>query len=171
MYVNKSSLKHPDLDWAIYRNTIDQCMNEIKTIIGNLIPPHINEFGLSYAFEMHLTQIKKTNDCQIFFDSKISLKLQRISQTMIFRILIELLNNSIKHAKASEVNISISEDEEWITLLFEDNGIGYNIKDTKPGIGLNSINSRVRFLHGKIETTSNKNGTTNIIEIPVHVNI
>ena len=87
----------------------------------------------------------------------------------LFRIIQELTTNIIKHAQANHATINISLDEEDITVLIEDNGIGMNASqiDLKKGMGLHSIKTRVEHLEGSftIDSTPGK-GTTIIMNIP-----
>ena len=87
---------------------------------------------------------------------------------ILYRIVQEGINNTLKHAKASELHISLEKDEEGIRLSIEDNGIGFdtNQKD-KNGIGLGNIYSRVQYLKGTIDVDSKTNeGTLIAIFIP-----
>lgn len=88
----------------------------------------------------------------------------------LFRIVQELVTNIIKHAVAKNVTINLSLFQKKLTILVEDNGIGFYAKQTalKKGMGLHSIKTRIKHLKGtfKIDTTPNK-GTTVIITIPV----
>ena len=95
--------------------------------------------------------------------------LENSLELAIFRIIQELTTNIIKHAQASQATINISHDEEDITVLIEDNGIGMNTSqiDVQKGMGLHSIKTRVEHLEGSftIDSTPSK-GTTIIINIP-----
>jgi hypothetical protein len=89
----------------------------------------------------------------------------------IFRIIQELVTNIIKHAHATEANISITQLDKKINIIIEDNGRGFNarkvlLKDN--GMGLKSIEKRVEHLEGimDVDTTFGK-GTNIIIDIPV----
>ncbi len=69
----------------------------------------------------------------------------------LYRILQELLNNTLKHAKATEVHISFHTDNQELTIIYRDNGKGFNIGTlTKRGLGLSNIESRVNMIHGKL---------------------
>lgn len=85
----------------------------------------------------------------------------------LYRIVNELINNAIKHAKASQVNIDLVIADKEITLVFEDDGIGFTESQSQKGIGLKNIHSRVAFLNGKINIDNNNQGTTIIIDIPL----
>ncbi|RYD82758.1 MAG: sensor histidine kinase, partial [Sphingobacteriales bacterium] len=74
-----------------------------------------------------------------------------------------LLNNIIKHAKATEAIIQFNKDENRLSIVVEDNGHGFNTaeKDEKAKAGLASVESRVTYLNGKLSIDSQKEtGTT-----------
>ena len=89
---------------------------------------------------------------------------------MLYRIIQESVNNTIKYAQATEMSIHLSADKTEISLLMEDNGKGFDIQEAKGkgGIGLKNIQLRTDYLKGKLHIESSpKNGTTIIIEIPL----
>jgi signal transduction histidine kinase len=89
-------------------------------------------------------------------------------EILIFRIIQELLNNILKHAQASEASVSISIYDGLLNLVVEDNGIGFNRKAHKSGMGLQSIEKRVEAIEGSFEVdTYIGRGTTIIIDIPI----
>lgn len=88
----------------------------------------------------------------------------------IFRIIQELVTNIIKHSKATEANISITQHEDSINLIVEDNGVGFNSKNIEfnKGMGLSSIEKRIEHLEGSFEVDATKGkGTTILIDIPL----
>ena len=86
------------------------------------------------------------------------------------RMTTELITNAVKHSKASEVSIDITADENSITIIVEDDGVGLDKTklDKQKGLGLNSIEKKTEELKGKltIDSAANK-GATFIIEIPL----
>jgi signal transduction histidine kinase len=76
----------------------------------------------------------------------------------IYRIIQESLQNIDKYAKASKVNLSMNKNENQILITITDNGIGFNPRTNKKGIGLNNMKKRMEEINGKflLETTRNK---------------
>ncbi|OGS70124.1 MAG: hypothetical protein A3G95_02425 [Flavobacteria bacterium RIFCSPLOWO2_12_FULL_31_7] len=76
----------------------------------------------------------------------------------IYRIIQETLQNIDKYAKASKVNLSMNKNENEILITITDNGIGFNPRTNKKGIGLNNMKKRMEEINGKflLETTRNK---------------
>lgn len=87
-------------------------------------------------------------------------------QLQIIRIVKEIYTNALKHAMATKISMQIILENEFLQLIIEDNGIGFNTKTNFKSMGLNNINSRVGFLKGTITIESNSKGTSTIIMIP-----
>lgn len=86
----------------------------------------------------------------------------------MYRICQELVNNVVKHSKANSVSVVLRKSEKQLTLIFEDNGLGFDLNQAKSGIGMASLNSRIDLLHGKIEfETTENSGTIAFIRIPL----
>jgi signal transduction histidine kinase len=77
----------------------------------------------------------------------------------------ELSNNILKHANATEATLQLIYYDTYLELMAEDNGT-WIPENKKEGIGLMNINSRVNYLKGKINIDSGKSGTTIVIQIP-----
>ncbi|MEI9808900.1 MAG: ATP-binding protein [Bacteroidota bacterium] len=76
----------------------------------------------------------------------------------LFRILQEQLNNILKHAKATEATIELSQSKESISLIIADNGVGFNTDLKQKGIGVANIKSRAAFYNGVAEFISQAGG-------------
>ncbi len=88
----------------------------------------------------------------------------------IYFIVMELLNNTIKHSHAKESRLSIDENKDDLFINIMDNGKGFdsNTFHTLEGFGINQIKSRINNLRGTIEINSKINiGTTIIINVPI----
>ena len=126
--------------------------------------------GLLIAVKLMAEKISSANALQIeVIDYGMERRLENSLEIALFRVIQELVTHIIKHAQASYTTINISQDEEDITILIEDNGIGMNISqiDMQKGMGLHSIKTRIEHLEGSftIDSTPTK-GTTIIINIP-----
>ena len=97
-------------------------------------------------------------------------RLENSMEIFIFRIIQELVSNIIKHAKAFEASISITQHEDLLSIIVEDNGLGFNAKKLpkKKGMGLSSIERRIEHLEGTLEVDSTPGkGTSILIDIPL----
>ncbi|MCB2206828.1 MAG: Cache 3/Cache 2 fusion domain-containing protein [Bacteroidetes bacterium] len=134
---------------------LDQAVTSTREISNNLMPRVIHEYGLIRAVEAFSEKVNKTKKLHIDFDySGISESLDKDLQLILFRVVSELINNTMKHADAKHIRIKLTKDEERISLAFEDDGIGFNMNEVmnnpKTGIGLKSIISRVKSVNGRV---------------------
>jgi signal transduction histidine kinase len=93
-------------------------------------------------------------------------QLNPLAQTQLFRILAELLNNTIKHAGASRVEISLSSFK-GVQFIYRDNGKGFDLKTLTDGRGLINISQRVDAIQGLLHRESDERGTLFKLQIPV----
>lgn len=147
---------------------IDEACEEVRRISHNLMPATLKLDGLKSAVEQLCEDLSNVNDFNINtefigFEDTINEKVE----IFIFRIIQEATNNIIKYAKAKNVLIQLSENEEAYNLIIEDNGVGFDKSQTTHGIGIKSIESRVDNLNGSLDIDSKIGvGTTISIAIP-----
>jgi two-component system NarL family sensor kinase len=153
---------------------IDKISNELRNIMRNLSNETLNEHGLDNALREIILEINALGLTKMEYQNVgLITRLDENIEHNLYRISQELVTNCIKHAKATFALLQLIENEKGITLMFEDNGIGFSenqseySEDDNIGMGLKNIQNRVEFLEGKIHIdTSSKHGTTFIIEIP-----
>ena len=150
---------------------IDEAYKKVRSIAHAKNSGVIANQGLLVAIQMMAEKISSANTIKIeVIDYGLEKPIENSLEISIFRIIQELTTNIIKHAKASEATINISQDQEDIAILIEDNGIGMDSSqiDSTKGMGLYSIKTRVEHLEGSftIDSTPSK-GTTVIINVPV----
>ena len=117
-------------------------------------------------------KVSTANTIQIdVIDHGLDYRLENSLELTIFRIIQELIANTIKHAQATEASIHLTNHEDNLNIMVEDNGIGFKPKQnnkTNEGMGLGSIDKRVSHLNGTLTIESEHNsGTTVIIDIPL----
>ena len=79
----------------------------------------------------------------------------------------ELINNTLKHSKATEVFLSLTFKNNHLIVVYEDNGVGFDIETTASGIGIANLQSRVKVINGNIRfETSINSGVSAFIRIP-----
>lgn len=146
---------------------IDKSCQQVRAISHNLVPPSLKNFSLVEAIEDYCTTMNSIYHPKIsFYKLGDNFNLSQKAEINIFRIIQELVNNSIKHADATEVDVQISYRNNNLQLTIEDNGIGFNTNNTNGhGIGLKSVRSRVTYLSGKLDLNSNEKGTSYTIDI------
>ena len=155
------------------QNQIDAAILETRILSHNLIPLALKDFGLISAVRNLIERANQLNNTLFIFNAydfegRIDPKLEKT----IYRICQESLNNIVKHAKASKATFQLFKTDEQITLVIEDNGIGFDtdiISDEQSGrgIGLMSIRERIATYSGTFTIDSKQGkGTELIIEIP-----
>lgn len=148
---------------------IDDSCKEVRSVSHNMMPNALIKSGLASAVKEFTDKINK-NSLQINLSTEgLDQRFDANTETVLYRIIQECVNNVIKHAQASELDISLIKDEEGISATIEDNGRGFIINDPSAfkGIGLQNIKSRVEFLKGTVEWNSTPaNGTLVAIHIP-----
>lgn len=86
----------------------------------------------------------------------------------IYRIVQELINNIIKHSKATQAVVQLSQQNGLLSISIEDNGIGFANDTNKEGMGLHSLQSRIKVMNGKLEVgSSEKTGVSAYLEFEI----
>lgn len=152
---------------AELQSLIATTMQETRSISHNLVPPHLSGIGLEQVMLNHINSINQQGDLQIQFDYAVTTQLPESFQLLVYRICHELLHNIMKHAAASEANLSIAEDNCYIQIIAEDNGKGFSNSTSSNGIGLKNIDNRIAYLKGTLHIDSNTSGTTILITLPI----
>lgn len=154
-------------------NIINSAINELKNISFNLKPRVLDEMGLAPAVIALCDNISPKSNLKIKSDIKGKVtRLPSYTETNLYRIVQEAINNVIKHAHATECTIRLEYDTTVVKLIIADDGIGINNtvllqNNKKNSLGLFNMKQRVDNLNGKfkIETVPKK-GTIIFIEIP-----
>jgi len=134
-----------------------------RRLAHNLLPPILENFGLQAAIEELCDEFISSKKVTVDYDIIYNDLLSKSNELHIFRIIQELLNNSVRHGKAENVQLKINDNNEQLTIEYSDNGTGFDIESVnkKKGIGLRNIESRVDILDGKLSYHSEiGNGAT-----------
>ena len=154
---------------------LDDTINEVKEISHNIRPLNLNELGLKTV----ITSLCKTVSKESGIISHLKLpqedpELTKDLEICIYRVIQEALNNIIKHSKAKEFIVNLEIDDESITLIISDDGIGFkpvlllNEKYISDGIGILNMQERVERLNGSFHIdSSHNNGTVITIDFPI----
>lgn len=156
-------------------HSVDEAFNELRNISHNLAPTILSQKGLAGAVHDLATQINQSNQMKMevevfgFYES-----LDNLLENTLYRAVQELLNNAIKHAKATHLVLQIIKSDTEITLMIEDNGIGFDADKVMllSNGGLNNMKSRLENLNGTIFIDSSEDrGTIVSIVIPVKFSV
>lgn len=149
---------------------IDDSVKEVRGVSHNMLPNVLLEGGLEKAVREFLSRMDSSGMLKIEFEvHQLEGRLESTVEIILFRVLQELMNNILKHSHATQVHVQLIQHDEELTLMVEDNGMGFNTNESQnKGIGLSNIESRITFLNGTIDIDSTpQKGTTVSIEIPM----
>lgn len=141
--------------------TLSESIKSVKEISNNLSPYVLQNLGVVRALRGFIEKITFNRKIEIAFDSNIESRFSEKIEIAIYRLVTELLNNTIKHAQAQNVNIKLMISDSLLNIHYDDDGVGFNkneIEEKSGGIGLFNIKSRVEKLGGEayIETSKGK---------------
>jgi two-component system NarL family sensor kinase len=150
---------------------LDQLINtmssEVKDIIQNTARLSNSEFGLEASLDelKYLTESSQNIEVNIIYNSS---GIPRKTEHEVYKIVLELLSNTLKYAKASIINIQLNETQGHVILMVEDNGKGFNVEKDNTGMGIKIIKARAERLGAIVHIDSKlNNGTSAVLEFDV----
>ncbi|MBC7937916.1 MAG: sensor histidine kinase [Rhizobacter sp.] len=149
---------------------LDSSIKEMRRVAHNMMPEALVKFGLDAALKDFCNDINQSGALQVSYQS-IGMGNADIHQTVsitVYRIVQELINNSIKHAAAKTVIVQLAKENDQLNITVEDDGIGFDVSSlyVAKGIGWINIQNRVELLKGKLDVQSQPGaGTSVFIEI------
>jgi two-component system, NarL family, sensor kinase len=152
---------------------LDDAVREVRHISHDMLSGTLVKFGLSAALQDLKNSIevpgKLTVELNLF---GLDHRLDNEVEIAVYRIIQELVGNSLKHANASEMTIQLTLSDDNLNVMVEDNGRGFDTKNlTSDGIGLKNIYDRIKRLNGTYHLDAAVGrGTTFVIDIPVNTN-
>lgn len=137
---------------------VNESYDEMRSISHQMMPNALIKSGLASAVKEFISKLDKDQLKVTLETVGLKERLDEQTETVIYRVIQETVNNVIKHAEASKLAIQIIKDDEGISVTIEDNGKGFdkNNVDLKAGIGLSNIYSRVEFLKGSVDIDSSE---------------
>ena len=172
-----SSLGAPNVAVDEVRNrslsVLKSSIADIRSIIHDMHPRSLAEFGLVHTIDDAVALMNESHQLNVTFTSRqVPQKLPENVEINLFRIVQELLQNAIKHADATQVQIGLTYEADTLLLTYRDDGRGFDptrVHDhSLAGHGLVNINQRVTLVKGTYQVTSaNNQGTAIRISVPV----
>jgi len=151
---------------------IDEAIITLKEISNNLSPRVLNNNGIVPAIRNFVGRINEIEKLSIDFSYNANIRFEKNTEITLYRITTELVNNTIKYAKASKsiIHLDFNEKAGNIHYKYSDNGMGFDINNVfqnRIGLGLTNIAQRVNSLNGKLSMESSEgNGIKVEIELP-----
>ena len=175
MIHNQLNTTHPELQ-SLMKNAKDkaiQVISDLRNLAHGLKPEMLNNLGLIPSLRSLFDEIKRSTGIEIhFFTKGVPKRFNPENELALYRITQEAINNIIKHARATEVFISLIKKEKPLSLSVEDNGVGFEVdhamKVGKGALGLLIMQERAEQLGGKLSMESRLGkGAHILVEIPL----
>lgn len=145
-------------------NLVNTTAESARQISHDLLPPVLEKFGLHAAIDALCSEINMSKTVQVSYSNSLYFaKAEDEKNLHIFRVLQELINNSVKHGESTRIQIEFKGKEGKNTCIYKDNGKGFDPEKNalKEGLGLRNIRSRVELINGTLRIESeNRKGIT-----------
>lgn len=137
---------------------IDEAIRSLREISNNLSPHVLNDFGLARGVQNFIDRSAGIHDVKIRFTTNLrNERFETDTEVILYRVICELINNSLKHAACSAISLSLSKTGGELALDYSDNGKGFDPQAMMDcGMGLSNIASRVNSLGGTFRIQSSK---------------
>jgi signal transduction histidine kinase len=154
------------------KDILDEAIQNVRRISKELSPATLENFGLSLALHEFTDKLMRSSGRQIIFDfegkeSRFEPKIE----LMLYRVVQELVNNSLKHADAEHISVKLKHQSQSLELVVEDDGIGFDLETVQGpdiGLGLKNIHSRLSVVGGRVHIQSTpRGGTRTVAVVPV----
>ncbi len=155
---------------GIVRNNLQ----DVRKIIFNLRPMTVDDLGIVPALRRYIEDFRQKND--IYIEMNVygrETRLEPVIEIALFRLIQEALNNVVKHARASKVNVTVEIKPDWVKAGVEDDGVGFDVERYLAGrpadsFGLISMKERTDLLGGEMNLDSKPGeGTRLTFKVPV----
>ncbi|MCK9612482.1 MAG: PAS domain S-box protein [Bacteroidales bacterium] len=131
---------------------VDKAIVSTREISNNIMPSILHDFGLPVAVKDFCNYIINTQSVKIKLDaSQYKLTGPRIEETVLFQSIKELVNNSLKHSKAKNIEVFLESNDNQVNLYYKDDGIGFDVEEKlqqPTGLGLNNIVNKIKTING-----------------------
>lgn len=146
---------------------IDESIRTVKEISNNLSPHVLNNFGLHRALKSFINKLHFENSPKFSLKSNIEdIRFSYTVETVTYRIICELITNTLKHADASNIFLDIDYENEKLNIKYMDDGKGFELiddQDTQSGLGIINIKSRIKSVNGTCQIYTKPNEGFNIL--------
>lgn len=140
-----------------------QATEEMRRVAHHLMPASLQEKGLATA----LRDFCRVNPMVSFSHHGQDLRLSEQQEIMLYCATHELVNNALKHARASRILVQLMMDEEYAAVIVADDGKGFDPESASKNMGLRNIRERIELYQGRMNISSSPSGTEVNIEIPL----
>lgn len=132
-----------------------EAIDSSKEIANNLTPAVLDDYGLTVSLKKYIDKLIPLKKINIGFNTNFpDQRINTFIEISVYRIVTELINNTIKHAQADHINIELLYDGRFLQLSYTDDGLGYSTSSSTEGSGLNNIKGRIKNLGSKMDIIS-----------------
>jgi signal transduction histidine kinase len=152
------------------RELVVTTLQDVRRLAVELRPKALDDFGLVPALERLVETFQEQTGIEVIMEPQLGQqRLPSEIETALYRIIQEALTNVVKHAQASRVSIVLSRRANLVSAVFEDDGRGFAVGQTREdGLGLLGMKERLSLLDGRLQIeSSSAGGTTLVAEVPV----
>jgi two-component system, sensor histidine kinase LadS len=157
---------------------LEKLQSETRYLAHNLLPDYVKLYPLTDIVDKYIREADQRYQRQPgyqnirlnFSSNTATTQLNTLVKLQIFRIIQELIANILKHSQASNADIIFTFTKKSLSIIAEDNGVGFPAADIQDGMGIKNIRSRVNLLNGSmsIQTNTNGKGAFILIKIPLN---
>ncbi len=151
------------------QDTLSQTLQEVRSISKVLSKEWLEVFQAIPQLQIEIDRVNQNDELQVTLtaEDNVLQPIKNESQLLLYRILQEAMQNAIKHANCTSININIIAKESTIQVTIKDDGNGFDHAAASNGIGLQNIRNRVKALKGTVEWLPNNPGTNVFLTIPI----
>lgn len=139
-------------------DVLEETIASVRRVSHDMRPVVLERLGLVDAIVDMADKINDSGQVKISFEHNLTTKLDFEVQLNWYRIVQELINNALKHANASHIDIKFYEKDQALIMKYEDDGVGLKDNSIKSGIGLQNIESRLTLMKGDFEVQTKPRG-------------
>jgi PAS domain S-box-containing protein len=141
-----------------------QISRDVRSVSHGLHPALIEDLGLGAALESFCEEVQRARGLPLTFDGTVDdAGVSLASRSALYRVAQEALANAAKHARASRITVTLRRSDAALSLEIEDDGIGLDERRTGSGLGLVSMQERMRLVSGELRVLPRDGGGTRVI--------
>jgi two-component system, NarL family, sensor kinase len=144
----------------VCQNQLNKTIGDVRRISHDLLPPILDMFGLVPSFQEFFDRLDSSFEVDYTYDESFN-QLSSDVSLQLYRIILELINNSVKHSQGSQIHLKLKDNGPTKEVVYSDNGIGYRFDEmcAKSGLGLKNIVARLDAIGAKYHfDTQQKSG-------------
>jgi signal transduction histidine kinase len=136
---------------------LDQSISELRRVSHNMMPEALIRYGLREALENYCANLTISGGIKVQLQTYgMEERLEQSTEIVLYRIVQELLNNVVRHARAGNVLLQLIRKQDRFSLTVEDDGIGFDSKTSncQTGAGIANVKARAEYLGGTVDIHS-----------------